>query len=88
MVAADATERQTPASTSLSTGTVHEYFWIVCDNDFGWVQDGTRELAGERADRFQRQQLADLERRGLRPVVVSGPVADRVDQVHDALEGS
>jgi HTH-type transcriptional repressor of NAD biosynthesis genes len=65
--------------------TVHEYFWIVCDNDFGWVQDGTRELAGERADSFQRQQVADLELHGLQAVVVSGPVADRVDQVRDAL---
>ena len=65
-----------------------EYFWVVCDNDFGWVQDGTRELAGGRADAFQRQQLADLARRELRPLVVSGPVAARVAQVRAALESS
>jgi len=65
--------------------TVHEYLWILCDNDFGWVQDGTRELAGDRADAFQRQQVEDLTRRDLLPVVVSGPVADRVDQVRVAL---
>ena len=65
--------------------TVHEYLWILCDNDFGWVQDGTRELAGDRADAFQRRQMEDLARRDLLPVVVSGPVADRVDQVRDAL---
>ena len=72
----------------LVDSTVHEYFWVVCDNDFGWVQDGTRELAGGRADAFQRQQLADLARRELRPLVVSGPVAARVAQVRAALEGS
>ena len=30
----------------LVDATVGDYTWIVCDNDFGWVQDGTRELAG------------------------------------------
>jgi HTH-type transcriptional repressor of NAD biosynthesis genes len=68
--------------------TVHEYLWILCDNDFGWVQDGTRELAGDRADAFQRQQAQDLEQRDLSPLVVSGPVADRVDQVRVALARS
>ena len=26
--------------------TVDDYTWFVCDNDFPWVQDGTREMAG------------------------------------------
>jgi NadR type nicotinamide-nucleotide adenylyltransferase len=61
--------------------TMDDYTWIVCDNDFGWVQDGTRELAGPLSGAFQRQQLADLDARGVDYVVVRGPVEERVAQV-------
>ena len=64
---------------------MHEYFWVVCDNDFGWVQDGTREMAGGESARFQRQQVADLERRRIRYTVVSGPVEQRIARVEALL---
>jgi HTH-type transcriptional regulator, transcriptional repressor of NAD biosynthesis genes len=65
--------------------TMGDYVWIVCDNDFGWVHDGTRELAGEAAAEFQRQQVADLDARGVPYHVASGPLEDRVAQLLDVL---
>jgi NadR type nicotinamide-nucleotide adenylyltransferase len=65
--------------------TMADYVWIVCDNDFGWVQDGTRELAGDAASAFQAQQIGDLEARGVPFHVVSGPVEARVARVLDIL---
>jgi NadR type nicotinamide-nucleotide adenylyltransferase len=65
--------------------TIGEYVWIVCDNDFGWVQDGTRELAGDAAAAFQEQQIRDLEARGVAFHVVSGSVDARVARVLDIL---
>jgi nicotinamide riboside kinase len=61
--------------------TVHEYLWVVCDNDFGWIQDGTREMAGAESVRFQEQQIADLDRRRILYTVVSGPVEQRIARV-------
>ena len=65
--------------------TVHDYVWVVCANDFGWIQDGTRELAGAESARFQEQQLADLDRRGNAHTVVSGPVEERIARVEALL---
>ena len=53
--------------------TVGDYRWFLCDNDFGWVRDGTRELEGAAAEQFQRQHVEDLERRGIPYVTLSGP---------------
>jgi nicotinamide riboside kinase len=64
---------------------VDDYTWFVCDNDFPWVQDGTREMAGEAADQFQQQQVRDLEQRAVPFVTLTGPVEQRVQQVKDAL---
>ena len=58
-----------------------DYTWIVCDNDFGWVQDGTRELAGPHSAAFQRRQLDDLAARAVDYVVVRGSVEQRIAQV-------
>jgi NadR type nicotinamide-nucleotide adenylyltransferase len=70
----------------LVAATMDDYTWIVCDNDFGWVQDGTRELAGPLSAEFQRRQLDDLTARGVEFVVVSGPVEQRIAQVLARLE--
>ena len=70
----------------LVDGTVADYTWIVCDNDFGWIQDGTREMAGAASGEFQQQQISDLQRRGIPFLTVSGPVDERVEQVKRALE--
>ncbi len=68
--------------------TTREYLWVVCDNDFGWVQDGTRELAGPEAAAFQEQQLEDLVRRGISYTVVSGSLENRLEHVEALLLGS
>jgi NadR type nicotinamide-nucleotide adenylyltransferase len=65
--------------------TVGDYLWFLCDNDFGWVQDGTREMAGEASGRFQQQHVDDLARRGIAYTTVSGPVEERVAQVKQVL---
>ena len=59
--------------------TQDDYLWVLCDNDFGWVRDGTRELADEQAARFQQQQIDDLEKRGIKYAVVSGSLETRVE---------
>jgi NadR type nicotinamide-nucleotide adenylyltransferase len=65
--------------------TLADYTWILCDNDFGWVQDGTREMEGPASSEFQQQHVRDLERRGIPYLTVSGPVDERVQQVLQAL---
>jgi NadR type nicotinamide-nucleotide adenylyltransferase len=68
--------------------TMGEYIWILCDNDFAWVQDGTREMAGGEADRFQEQQRRDLTQRVSRWHLVSGSVEERVRSVKELLSGA
>jgi HTH-type transcriptional regulator, transcriptional repressor of NAD biosynthesis genes len=70
----------------LVDATIGDYTWIVCDNDFGWVQDGTRELTGPLSSAFQDRQVDDLVARGVDFVVVSGSVEQRVAQVVARLE--
>jgi HTH-type transcriptional regulator, transcriptional repressor of NAD biosynthesis genes len=65
--------------------TQDDYTWFLCANDFGWIQDGTREMAGAESGKFQEQQIRDLERRGIPYVTVTGPVEQRVEQVRAAL---
>jgi NadR type nicotinamide-nucleotide adenylyltransferase len=67
--------------------TMSEYVWVVCDNDFGWVRDGTREMVNGQAERFQRQLLDDLDRRGVDYHVVSGSVEARSERVAALLAG-
>jgi HTH-type transcriptional regulator, transcriptional repressor of NAD biosynthesis genes len=69
----------------LVDATVGDYTWFLCDNDFPWVDDGTREMRGVAANEFQQQQARDLERRGIPYVTLSGPVEDRVRRVREAL---
>jgi HTH-type transcriptional repressor of NAD biosynthesis genes len=71
---------------ALVDATVSDYVWILCDNDFGWIDDGTRELPGRLGERFQEEQRADLERRGIPYLPVSGSVDERTRQV-EALIG-
>lgn len=65
--------------------TMADYTWFLCDNDFPWVGDGTRELEGVAADQFQEQQRLDLEQRGIPYATLSGPVDERVRQVRQVL---
>ena len=65
--------------------TVSDYVWILCDNDFDWVRDGTREMEGPASGEFQQQHIRDLERRAISFTVVSGPLDERVQQVKETL---
>jgi HTH-type transcriptional regulator, transcriptional repressor of NAD biosynthesis genes len=67
--------------------TLDEYVWILCEPDFGWIQDGTREMDDGEALRFHEQHVDDLARRGVPFTTVSGPVPDRVESVRAVLEG-
>ena len=69
----------------LVDATVDDYLWVLCQDDFGWIQDGTREMADGEAHRFQLQQEADLERRGISYLVAAGTVSERVATVTAAL---
>jgi HTH-type transcriptional repressor of NAD biosynthesis genes len=69
----------------LVDATVDDYLWVLCRDDFGWIQDGTREMADGEAHRFQLEQAADLERRGISYLVAAGPVSERVATVTAAL---
>lgn len=66
--------------------TKDEYIWIVCAPDFGWVDDGVRELRDGKALEFQKTQIKDLKRRGIKHHYVEGPLEDRVKQVKNILE--
>jgi NadR type nicotinamide-nucleotide adenylyltransferase len=65
--------------------TIGDYVWVLCENDFGWVDDGTRELPGELGERFQEQQRTDLERRGVPFHVVRGSIEERTSRVEAIL---
>ena len=70
----------------LVDSTIADYVWVLCGNEFGWVQDGTRELEGELSSAFQRQQIDDLVARGIDFLAVAGTVEERVEQVSAYLE--
>ena len=67
--------------------TMGDYVWVLCANDFGWVDDGTREMRDGEAAEFQEQQLADLERRRIAHTVVSGPLEQRIERVAALVGG-
>jgi HTH-type transcriptional regulator, transcriptional repressor of NAD biosynthesis genes len=61
-----------------------ECVWILCANDFAFVDDGTREL-GAAAAAFQVLLQDDLEHRRIPYHTVTGPLADRIEQVKEIL---
>lgn len=66
--------------------TKHEYIWILCKNDFGWVQDGTRELKGEKSIQFQKQQEHDLaELTDGSYETIFGSLQERISQVKEII---
>jgi len=66
--------------------TKREYVWVVCENDFGWVQDGTRELEGGKADAFQRMQIDHLTYGIAVPhYYIKGPLEHRVEQMREIM---
>ena len=71
----------------LVADTLYEYTWVLCDNDFGWIQDGTRELEGKRSTDFQRFQIAELRRMGVPYYAVHGTIENRLETMQMILTG-
>jgi HTH-type transcriptional repressor of NAD biosynthesis genes len=69
----------------LAEKTMQEYKWIFCKADFGWVNDGVRELVNGKAGLFEAQQTLDLRNRGIVFETIVGTVEERVAQVRRFL---
>jgi len=74
-----------PRLHALAEANLDKYTWFLCANDFGWVQDGTRELEGDLSRKFQEQQYLDLNRRGIPYTMLTGSVEQRVARVLTTL---
>ena len=68
----------------LANSTVSEYAWFMCGNEFGWVDDGRRELKNNSRD-FQIEQQAQLMRLGVPLVFLTGSVEERMRRVEGQL---
>jgi HTH-type transcriptional regulator, transcriptional repressor of NAD biosynthesis genes len=69
----------------LAKRTKDEYIWFLCENDFGWVQDGTRELAGEKSVEFQKANELALGEWGIGYTALYGTLDGRVAKVAKIL---
>jgi nicotinamide riboside kinase len=67
-----------PRLRELADRTMSDYTWFLCADDFAWAQDGSRVMGDGRARRFQEQQIADLDTRGVSYVLLKGSLEDRV----------
>jgi nicotinamide riboside kinase len=65
--------------------TLNGYTWVMCGDEFGWIQDGTRELEGNLSRDFQRQQERDLLDRGIEFYYAEGSLERRQEVVRAAL---
>lgn len=66
--------------------TKNEYTWILCDNDFAWVDDGTRELVGNKSNDFQNQIVDALFKLRVSATNISGTVEERIEKVKSVLK--
>jgi NadR type nicotinamide-nucleotide adenylyltransferase len=82
-------DRVDPALARLAEEVAGDYDYVLCRNDFPYVQDGWRETGGSREWYAHQEEIrADLERRGLRYVEVGGPLDARIEAVSRWLEGA
>lgn len=70
----------------LAQKTKDDYIWFLCSNDFGWVEDGVRELVGEKSKSFQLQIMSELAKSGIDYTVIHGSVDERKRQIISELE--
>lgn len=74
----------------LVEATYSDYLWVLCDNDFDWIQDGSRELEGNKAEFFQTVQRAELEvlsrDKKIDLIYLSGSLEERVTKLKLQLE--
>lgn len=72
---------------NLVHNTIDEYLWFYCENDFPWVDDGSRELRGNRAQEFQNlndYRLSELLE-GCYDGTLTGSIEQRIAQVKSIL---
>jgi len=69
----------------LAWNTRDEYKWFVCLNDFNWVDDGTRELHGDKSGEFQGYNMKRLQDFGIDFTILSGSVEQRISQFHTSV---
>jgi NadR type nicotinamide-nucleotide adenylyltransferase len=69
---------------NLAKNTLNEYVWFMCGNEFGWVDDGQREL-GENSRDFQVMQRAALLRNGISPTFLHGSIEERIEKVEKVI---
>jgi HTH-type transcriptional regulator, transcriptional repressor of NAD biosynthesis genes len=62
-----------------------EYQWFVCLNDFDWVDDGTRELNGNKSFDFQTYNMKRLQDFGIDFKILSGSLEQRISQFHTSV---
>jgi HTH-type transcriptional repressor of NAD biosynthesis genes len=68
----------------LVANTKDEYVWFLCDDDFDWVDDGTREL-GEKSKEFQTYHYKRLTDFDIEWTFITGDLGYRMQQVTKRL---
>jgi HTH-type transcriptional regulator, transcriptional repressor of NAD biosynthesis genes len=76
--------RAAPGLVRLAAQTAGDYATFLCENDFAWIDDGTRETKDAQAD-FQQLVREDLDARGLPYVTLTGPLEQRIAAVEAVL---
>ena len=71
----------------LAAETAGAYATFVCEADFDWVQDGTRESRAAQAW-FHRLVKDDLAARGIEYVSLTGTLEERIERVERELAQS
>ncbi|MEW6209619.1 MAG: ATP-binding protein [Acidobacteriota bacterium] len=59
--------------------------YFLCDIDFEWIDDGTRD-SGHLREWFHRRFLEEIERRHLRCVLLSGSIEERMNRAIAEVE--
>lgn len=65
----------------LARRTKDEYIWFLCDNDFDWVQDGWRELVGNKSTDFQSTHYLKLLEWDIPYIRLRGSLEQRMSRV-------
>ena len=76
--------RASPGLARLAADTAGEYLTFLCENDFPWQDDGTRETPRAQAS-FQRLIRGDLDGRKISYATLAGPLEERIADVERAL---
>ncbi len=69
---------------NLAKNTLNEYVWFMCGDEFGWIDDGSRELRENSRD-FQLMQRAALLRNGISPNFLYGSIEERIEKVEKLI---